>query len=103
MNFTVQKPSETEGEAMVRTLQAGGHEIDRKLEHSSIQLYKGAAPLTGQGDKFDLAYQNGLHSDDSEDDDASQGQGSSQEGDFCCHQLTNLRAMSRPTERGVLR
>ena len=76
VNFTGEKPSETPGESMVRGLQTGGHEVDRKLEQSTIQLYKGAAPLPGQGHQFDLAYQDAMQSDDemsgasSEDDDS---------------------------------
>lgn len=43
MNFSGTKPAETEGEAMVRQLQRGEHEVDRKLDEAEIQLFDRAA------------------------------------------------------------
>ena len=39
MNFTGEKPGDTEGETMVRSMQASGREIDKKLEQSSRHVF----------------------------------------------------------------
>ena len=49
MNFDGGRPTQTEGEAMVLRLQKGGHEMDRSLAASQIQLFKGSQPASGFG------------------------------------------------------
>lgn len=66
VNFPGEKPGETEGETMVRSLQASGHEVDRKLGESAIRLYQGSTPVTGVGSQFDLAFQDDGPSEDEE-------------------------------------
>ena len=45
VNFTGQKAAETEGEAMVRELQAGNHEVDRQLDEPTIRLLQNGVLL----------------------------------------------------------
>ena len=78
VNFTGDREVETKGEDMVRDLQANGHEVDRKLEQSSIQWYKSSAPVLGFESKADLVKQNGWDSDGQHSTDPE----SSDEGDF---------------------
>ena len=47
VNFTGDRTAETEGEAMVRKLQGGGQEVDRKLDEAEIRLFGHAGPISG--------------------------------------------------------
>ena len=67
------RPIATEGEAMVRQLQAGGQEVDRQLDAAQIRLFQGGAPLSGSGERSTVA-KGAAEDDTDEDDDDADGE-----------------------------
>jgi hypothetical protein len=68
MNFDSSRAAQTEGEAMVRELQAGEHQVDRQLDEGTIQLFKDGEHLAGKGAHYDVAWDDVGDEDDQDDD-----------------------------------